>query len=486
MSNALSVSRVVKVTVNLQPLAAARRNFGVALLVGTSPVIDQQERIRAYTSLEGVAADFGTLLPEYKAAEVYFSQTPRPGLVMIGRWVDEGAPAILRGAILSSAQAAIGQWTGIEAGELTLSVGGAPVTVDALDFSEATTLEGIAAILSTALAGDGVQVDYDGSRFVVTSTAGGADQVLGYGTGALAAQMKLTVDTALPPIAGMDGETALECVAELADLSSDWYGLGWAAPIDDDDAIAVAGFIQAAGVSRIQALTTTDTRVLDASFETDLASRAKALGYRRTLVAYSANPYAAISALARAFTVNFNASNSTLTLKFKQLPGIVAEGLRESQAQALADKRCNVFVNYDNDTAIFQEGVMAGDAYFDEIHGLDWLQNAVQTEVWNLLYQSKTKVPQTDSGINQIVTRAAQVLAEARTNGLIAPGVWNADGFGQLEQGGYLKDGYYLYVQRVDDQPQSEREQRKAPPIQIAAKLAGAVHFVDVQIDVNR
>ena len=115
-------------------------------------------------------------------------------------------------------------------------------------------------------------------------------------------------------------------------------------------------------------------------------------------MAYSRNPYAIVSALGRAFTVNFSANRSTITLKFKQLPGVVAEGLTETQAQALEAKRCNVFAAYDNDTAIFQEGVMSGPAYFDEIHGLDWLQNAIQSETWNLLYQSKAKIPQTDAG----------------------------------------------------------------------------------------
>ena len=43
-----------------------------------------------------------------------------------------------------------------------------------------------------------------------------------------------------------------------------------------------------------------------------------------------------------------------------------------------------------------------------------------------------------------------------------------------------------MYVSPIADQAQSEREQRKLPVIRIAAKLAGAVHFVDVQIDVNR
>ena len=80
-----------------------------------------------------------------------------------------------------------------------------------------------------------------------------------------------------------------------------------------------------------------------------------------------------------------------------------------------------MFAAYDNDTAIFQEGVMAGSAYFDEIHGLDWLQNAVQTEVWNLLYQSKTKIPQTESGANQVIACIEACLEEAVNNGSSHP-----------------------------------------------------------------
>ncbi|EOV4147137.1 DUF3383 family protein, partial [Yersinia enterocolitica] len=75
----------------------------------------------------------------------------------------------------------------------------------------------------------------------------------------------------------------------------------------------------------------------------------------RTLVQYSsASPYAAASIFGRAFTVNFNGNNTTITLKFKQQPGITAESLEQSQANALKAKNCNVFVNYDNDTAIIQ------------------------------------------------------------------------------------------------------------------------------------
>ena len=83
MARALSVDRVVRVGINLQPMAAARRNFGTLLIIGASGVIDMEERLRAYTGIDGVAADFGMDAPEYRAAELYFSQsspTARPTL----------------------------------------------------------------------------------------------------------------------------------------------------------------------------------------------------------------------------------------------------------------------------------------------------------------------------------------------------------------------------------------------------------------------
>ena len=129
---------------------------------------------------------------------------------------------------------------------------------------------------------------------------------------------------------------------------------------------------------------------------------------------------------------------------------------------------------------------MSVPAYFDEIHGLDWFQNAVQNECYNLLYTSSTKIPQTDAGSNQIVNTINAVCEEAVNNGLVAPGVWNADGFGQLQRGDFLKSGYYIYAQPMAQQAQSEREQRKAPPIQVAIKLAGAIQEMDIIVNVNR
>ena len=490
MATALSVDRVVRVTVNLQPKAVPRRNFGVLCIAGSSDVIDPLERIRYYTGITGIAEDFGVEAPEYKAAELFFSQSPRPYILAVGRFVKDNSPAYLKGSLVQDADLDASNWNTVKDGSFGIVINTRGVTVSGLDFSGQTNMNGVAGVITTKLSEDGAACKWEGDHFVIYSLATGAEQEIGYAVSAevgtdLSGRMALTKELALPLIAGCSAETPLQCVVELAD-SGEWYGLTFADELADDDHVAVSGFIEASAKSRLYMVTITNSRVLSPTVTNDLASRMKALSRLRTFTQYSKNKYAVCSAVGRAFTVNFNANRSTITLKFKQEPGVVAEGLKESQAAALAAKNCNVFVNYDNDTAILQEGVMANGAFFDEVHGTDWLQNAVQTECYNLLYQSKTKIPQTDAGVNQIVTTIGKVMNEGVNNGLIAPGTWNADGFGQLERGDYLKTGWYIYAQPVDDQPQSEREQRKAPPIQSAVKLAGAIHSVDVQIDVNR
>ncbi len=490
MTTGLAVDRVVRVSVNLQPKAKPRRNFGVLCIAGSSDVIDPSERIRYYTGISGVAEDFGVTAPEYLAADLFFSQTPRPYILAIGRFVKENAPALLKGGFLNDADKNALAWSGITDGSFGLTINTRGVTVSGLDFTGRTNLNGVASVISAALEAEGARCLWCGDHFEISTLETGAGQEIGHavptGTGTdISARLGMTQAHALPLIAGMDAETPLQCAGELAD-AGEWYGLAFADALDDGDHLAVAAYIEACAKSRLYFATITDERVLAPQVETDLASRLKVLGRLRSFTQYSKNPHAACSAAGRAFTVNFNANRSTITLKFKQEPGVAAENLKESQATALASKNCNVFVAYDNDSAILQEGVTAGGAFFDEVHGLDWLQNAIQTECCNLLYQSKTKIPQSDAGVNRIVTTIARVLGEAVNNGLIAPGVWNADGFGQLERGEYLPRGWYIYAQPVDDQPQSEREQRKSPPIQVAVKLAGAVHFVDVQVDVNR
>lgn len=488
----LSINRLVNVTINLAPLAAQRRSFGTLLIVGDSNVINGLERIRSYTNIEAVALDFGTTAPEYYSAALYFSQTPRPLNLMIGRWLRTATAGLVNGGVLTAAESSLAVWTAITTGSFKVTIDGVLKTLSNLDFSAQTTLNGVASTITTALAGSGTCA-WNGSRFSITSATTGITSSVSYasatGSGTdISALLKLTLDLASPLVQGYAAETPAACTLAMLDKSPAWYGLTFSASTmpTDDQVIDVSALIESASPARIFGTTITSTTVLDSTVTNDLASRLKTLLYKRSFVQYSANKYAIASFFGRAFSVNFAANRSTITMMYKIEPSVAAETLTETQATTLKNKRCNVFVNYNNDTAIIQDGVMSGQAYFDEMHGLDWFQDAVQNSCYNLLYQSGTKIPQTEDGINQIVNTIVGVCNEAVNNGLVASGVWNADGFGQLSRGQVLKTGYYIYSMPIDLQPQADREARKAPPIQVALKLAGAVHTMDILVNVNR
>lgn len=381
MAQGLPVSNVVNVDVILSPTAASGRNFGSLLILGTSTVIPVSERIRLYTSSEDIGADFGVDSPEYEAALVFFSQSPTPTQVYIGRW----------------------------------------------------------------------------AKTLTSAESGGTESLLQ----AVNAALQFT----------------------------NWYGLAVAddTELKEEDLLAVAAAIQGSSLSRILAVTTGDSKVLDSTDTTNIGYKLKAGSFGRTFWQYSStSKYAAISAFGRAFTVNFTGSNTTITLKFKQEPGVTYETLTSPQAAAIDAFNGNVYVYYANDTAILQQGVMANGDFFDERHGLDWLQNYVQTNYFNLLYTSLTKIPQTDAGGTRLLANVEQSMDQAVTNGLIAPGVWNGGPIGELSSGDTLTKGYYAYITPMAQQAQADREKRKAPLIQVACKLAGAIHYGDVQINVVR
>lgn len=494
MANTLSVSSVVNVQINMAPKAAATRDFGALLILGASNVIDTAERIRKYATPDAIAADFGTSAPEYAAANLFFSQSPQPSAVYVGRWAKTATAAILKGAVLTAAQQALENFTAVTSGGMKITIDGSLKTLSAIDLSGTTNLNGVASAITTALAGAGTCAwNANFNRFEIVSATTGATSTISYavapGSGTdISGLLGLITGQASAPVDGVDAESLLDAVTALADQSNDWYGLQVADTSPTiDELLGVSAFIEAASPSRVFGVTTQSSLALDGTSTTDLPYRLKAAKYRRTFSQYSgASPYADASIFGRAFTVDFQGNNTTITLKFKQEPVVTAESLNATQAAALKAKNCNVFVNYSNDTAIIQEGVMADGSFFDEVHGLDWLQNDLQTAVYNLLYTSTTKIPQTDPGINRIVTVLNERCEQAVTNGLVAPGVWNGPDIGALKAGQLLSTGYYVYAPPVSTQSQADREARKAPVIQIAIKLAGAVHSSNIIINFNR
>ena len=494
MPQSLPVSRLINVSVQLTPAGAQAQNLSTLLILGSSAVIDPVERYRDYASIDAVAADFGALAAEYLAALLWFEQTPQPTTLRIGRWAASATSGKLNGASLSAAQQLLTNFTAITSGGFTYTRnGGAATNVTGLNLSGATTLNGVAALITAALTGATMVWNAVYSRFELTSSTTGPTSTISFltapvtGTDISGLLGMLASSSGVYRADGVAAETALACV-QLFDQS---YGQAWYAAVVcgavNSDHLAIAAYLEATNTKHLYGVTTQEAAVLVPSLTSDIAYQLKALDYDKTMVQYSSsNPYAVVSALARLLTVDYTGNATAITLMYKQQPGIVPEQLNVTQAGSVEGKNCNVFVGYNNDTAILQRGVAASGTFLDIVTGTDWMAVTIQNSVYNLLYTSTTKIPQTDAGTQLLTTTIEAVCAQAVTNGLLAPGVWNSNGFGLLKQGDFMPKGYYIYAPKVSTQNPTDRAARKSVPIQVAAKLAGAVHDVNIAVTVNQ
>lgn len=483
------VNKIVKVNILTSPTFPARKGFGLLLIVGNSARLPVGDRIRFYSDMDSVGADFSSTDEEYKAAQVFFSQSPAPNQVAVGRRFSSAVPGELIGGLGITTD--IAAWQAVTTGAFKIKLDGVEKSLTAMDFSGAANLNAVAAVVQTKLtaAVAGATIVYNGSRFIVQSATTGATSTVDFATapasGAdISVMLGLTVTDLGIKTAGSAAESIATSLDALQNISQAWYGLSFTNEVTEQNVKDAAAWVEAR--VKVHAVTTKASNVADSTATTDIGSYLKGQGYNRTFVQYDNNDdYAAISAFARAFTVNFNEQNSTITLKFKQEPGISPVTLTESQRLALVAKNVNYYT-YFGDSAMLAEGVMANGRFFDEVHGLDWFQNAIETNVFGYLYTSPTKVPQTDKGVARIVQQVEKACRDAVNNGLLAPGKWNGMDLGEVNSGDFLPKGYYVYAQPVADQNQSDREARKAPPIQVLAKGAGAIHYADITVTFER
>lgn len=599
MSIQLPVSRLISASVVLSPALAQQANFNSLMMLGTSTVIDVTSRMRAYSNLPAIAADFGPNAEETLAATRWFNQQPQPTSIIIGRWAKNATNGQLIGGPVSTANQSMAVWNAIVTGAAYVVIDGTPISLQGLNFGAVANMNGVAGVLQVAIATimPGVTVTWDpvNLRLVTTSGSTGiassvsffspprasgsitfaanpaanatvtlngtvvtfvagapvgnqvqigaslqatlvslsafanasvdagisqatytnsatklfvAAKVTGVGGNAftLAASVAVPsgatliggagVDAATPAnlitgagayvANGIAAETALQAVTIMDNLfSSLWYGI--VVPSGSvADQVAISAFIDADANAHFMGVTSQDPNELVPGQTTSLGYQLKQSGVNDTLWQYSStDPYAVVSALARILTTNWNGSNTAISLMYKQEPGIVPEQLTLTQVNALEANNGNVFAAYNNGTAILEPGICPSGQFADTIIGVDWLASFIQTNLFNVLFGSTTKIPQTDAGNAILAASIESSCAQAVANGLAGPGIWNAAGFGQLVTGQMLNKGFYVYAPPIANQVPADRAARKSVAFQVAVKLAGAINTANVVINVN-
>lgn len=491
----IPVNRVVSVEILTTPTFPSRAGFGVLLILGKTPSpLTPAAPIRFYSGIDGVGEDFSSASPEYQAAQIYFSQSPKPKTLAIG--LNTAAPASLTdtAATLVAEQVTdvlqtITSWQAITAGSLSLVIDGTPTTAVNLNFSGVTDLADVAAVIQVAPVFAGlITVTESGGLITLTTVSTGAAAYLAAPATPLGGSIVEYLGIAGLSSNGVSagaGTPIGDTLSMLAGFSTAWYGFTLVGNYTEQDILDCAAWAEPR--VKVFGFSTDNADVADNGSLSNLALTLNALNYSRTFGVYDDNDaYAAVSVFARAFSVNFNNENSTITLKFKQLPGITPVEVTETQRLTLVARHINFYATYGEDTKMLAEGVMVNGRFFDEVHGLDWLQNAIENEVFGYMFTSPTKIPQTDRGTVRLLSRAAKACREAVRNGLLAPGYYNGDPVGTLQTGDFISEGFYLFAQAIKDQPQADREARKAPPIQGILKGAGAFHFADISLTFER
>lgn len=276
-----------------------------------------------------------------------------------------------------------------------------------------------------------------------------------------------------------------------ATLSSSWDGWYCAVPVghvaEPDELLEAAQWIQAA--SKIQAIsdgaasdTTPSTSTLKPLIDAELY-RSLVL-WSSTLTDAGSSPV--ISAAALLCSINFDASDSMLTLKFKDLPGVTADdGITDTIADALTRQGVNYFTTFGTKRMLAEGWMLGATLWADEVIGLDWLRSELQISVFNGL-STLNRIPLSDQGVATVMNYVDTAMRKAVRNGLIGPGVWEGNAVGALNTGDYLENGYYIYADSVSTLSEDDRKNRKCPPIVVCAHIAGAIHSVVINVNTSR
>lgn len=271
--------------------------------------------------------------------------------------------------------------------------------------------------------------------------------------------------------------SALEQIQEVWDTTQSFYGFCFADNVPASEIQAVAEWAQSHNRMPFFVMT-------DATQATAKGNQLKSLQQYHYQITYHTDDTVVGAVMGMALDQKYEKRDGVKTLYARSLVSVDPVTVGQTLAISLAQAGVNFYTAYGNPdaaVAVYAPGYAGGLKFFDFVMGMDWLRNAIETDVFNGIRLRRT-TPQNEDGMSLIDGDMVRGLERGVKAGLIGKGQWNGAAVGTINTGDWLASGYYIYHDRVRDQTQQEREERVAPPITAIAKGAGSFHGIDILI----
>lgn len=434
----MSISNHVSISISQDSSGLARIGFGIPLII--SHTAAWAERVRSYTSLAGVAADFAvTTSPEYLAAQALFSQSPHPKTIKIGR------------ASLAPTQICRLTPTAQNSTVYSVTVGGEGFTTTTVSYTSdatATVAEictGLTSVIN-GIASNNYLASDDTTHITITGDAAGDWFSVEVASPDLLKNEQLHAD---PGIATDLAAIALE--------DDDWYCLltnfnSNAMVLAADAWIQTQKKIYVFDVAESDAVTT-------AAGNSDTLDDIATLNRARTAGVYHPSPLemCAASWAGRCLPLE----PGSITWKFKTLSGVSATTLTSTHRSNLIARDANFYESVAG-RSIMSEGTTADGDFIDVQRGLDWIEDDMTARVFTAL-SGADKVPFTDPGVAVVESEMLATLRDAVNRGILAADPEPA-----------------VTVPAVADVSASDKASRTLPDMTFTGTLAGAIHKANI------
>jgi hypothetical protein len=445
----MGIEDIVNVSITLATGGKSKTGFGVLNIAGFHLAFTP--RIQFYSNIAAVAEDFETTALEYKAANAYFSQNPRPTSLAISR---------------------------LQVDAVTVT----PVAVNTTTYT--TTINGTAFQFVSDADATAAEI----SLGLVTAINLGAEPVTAadlVGTYDLTADVAgtaftLGLDTNQSYVVKTEGDASWTAGLNAIELENDaWYGLAIISRTVADQLLAAAW---AEARTKIFGLGASAAAIADttaAADTTTVVAQLKAAGYARTFSFYhtladgsATDQWIECAAFSKLLSVDPDVQ--TQTLKFKTMAGITVDTLTSTQrlniigteASPTSGKNGNIYTAVKGEN-IIQSGIVAAGEWIDIIEGRDWLKTRMEEDIYGELV-NELKIPYTAAGLAVI-------------GGLVRKRLQLGIGTQFLAFDDTLgPQGFLVTVPDINDVTAADKANRILTGVQFSATAAGAIHAVTI------